>query len=73
MDISVKQILDSDIMYKTYIRSNSYWYKLLIRNPSMINNFIKEVKEKYKLTFHDKVENVIDKVNMMTKLIDVLR
>ena len=73
MDINVKQLLDSNNMYKAYIRSNSYWYKVLIRNPNMIDKFIKEVKEKYKLTFHDKVEGAIDKINMVTKLMNVLR
>ena len=73
MDIKVKLLLDSNQMYKAYIRSNSYWYKYLIRNPDMLDKFIKEVKEKYKLTFPDKIENVIDKVNMVTKLMNILR
>ena len=49
MDTRIKIMLDSNPEYKRYLRSNSYWYKTLNRNPEMINNFIDEVKEKYKL------------------------
>ena len=72
MDISVKTLLDSNIIYKTYIRSNSYWYKILIRDPKMLDKFIKETKEKYRLTFHNKIEDTIDKINMIIKLMNVI-
>ena len=73
METRVKLIIDSNINYKNYLRSNSYWYKILNRNPEMINDFIKEVKEKYKLRPTDKINNFIDKLDMVNKFIDVLR
>ncbi len=73
METRIKLIIDSDTNYKNYLRSNSYWYKLLNRNPEMINDFIKEVKEKYKLRPTDKINNIIDKLDMVNKFIDVLR
>ena len=39
----------------------------------MIDEFIKEVKEKYKLRTSDKINNVMDKIQMVSKFIDVLR
>ena len=68
-----KLILDSNPNYIKYIRTNSYWYKLLNRNPDLINNFISEVKEKYKLRTTDKINNIIEKINMINKFINVLR
>ena len=73
METRIKLIIDSDTNYKNYLRSNSYWYKLLNRNPEMINDFIKEVKEKYKLRPSDKIKYIIDKLDMVNKFIDVLR
>ena len=73
MDTSIKILLDSNIIYKKYLRSNSYWYKILNRNPELVNDFIKEVKEAYKLTTTDKINNVIDKIDMASKIINALK
>ena len=73
METKIKILLDSNIYYKTYIRYNSYWYKILNRDPNMLDNFIKEVKEKYKLRTTDKINDVIDKMNMLSKFINIMR
>ena len=73
MDMKVKLLLDSNPIYKEYIRTNSYWYKTLNRNPDMVDLFIKEAKEKYKLTTVDKINNVMDKIDMISKFMNVLR
>ncbi|HIU40779.1 MAG TPA: YlbE-like family protein [Candidatus Aphodocola excrementigallinarum] len=73
MDTKIKLIIDSNPNYKRYLRSNSYWYKTLNRNPQMVDSFIKEVKEKYKLRTQDKINNIMDKIDMLSKFINVLR
>ena len=73
MDTKIKILLDSNPNYKEYIRNNSYWYKTLNRNPDMINVFLEEVKEKYKLRASDKIDNLIDKIDMVNKFMDILR
>ena len=73
MDMRVKILLDSNPLYKEYIRYNSYWYKILNRNPELINNFIKEVKEKNKLTTTDKINSTIEKIDMLSKFMNILR
>ncbi len=73
MDTKIKLIIDSNPNYKRYLRSNSYWYKTLNRNPQMVYSFIKEVKEKYKLRTQDKINNIMDKIDMLSKFINVLR
>ena len=69
----VKILLDSSPMYKEYIRYNSYWYKILNRNPELINSFIKEVKEKNKLTTTDKISSAMEKIDMLSKFINIIR
>lgn len=73
METKIKLLLDSNPMYKKYLRDNSYWYKILNRNPKMIDEFLKEVKEKYKLRTEDKINNVMDKIDMISKFINILR
>ena len=73
MDTRIKIILDSNTDNKRYISTNSYWYKTLNRNPLMIDTFISEVKEKYKLRTSDKINDIIDKIDMVSKFINVLR
>ncbi len=73
MDIRVKLALDGNPKYKEYLRSNSYWYKTLNRNPDMMNVFINEVKDKYKLRTTDKINDVMNKLDMVNKFINVLR
>ncbi len=73
MDTKIKIFLDSNPDYKNYLRSNSYWYKILNRNPDMIGSFIEEVKEKYKLRTSDKINNVVEKIDMLSKFLNVLR
>lgn len=73
MDIKIKLFLDSNPDYKRYLRDNSYWYKTLIRDPKMIDVLVEEAKDKYKLRTTDKINNIIDKIDMVSKFINVLR
>ena len=73
MDTKIKIIIDSNPNYKRYLRTNSYWYKILNRNPFLIDDFIREVKEKYKLRTTDKINDIMDKIDMVSKFINVLR
>ena len=73
MRTNIKILLDSNPIYKEYLRTNSYWYKILNRNPLSIEDFIKEVKEKYKLRMSDKIDDFIDKIDMINRFINVLR
>ena len=48
------------------VLQNTIWF------GSSFNLFINEVKEKYKLRTTDKINNVIDKIDMVSKLINVI-
>lgn len=70
-----------DLIYKIksnnnlhrYIRENSYWYKLLNRNPSLINKMEEDMKKKYKLTFEDKIDDLNNKINLVKGFMDVIK
>ena len=67
----VKEKLDKDPRFKKYLRENSNWYKELNRDPNSYNNFVKEMKKKYKLRTIDKIDNFVDTVDLVTKIINV--
>lgn len=67
----VKEKLDKDPRFKKYLRENSNWYKELNRNPSSYDTFVKEMKKKYKLRTIDKVDNFVDTVDLVTKIINL--
>ena len=54
-----------------YLRENSNWYKQLNRDPNSYNEFVKEMKVKYKLRTIDKIDNFVDTVDLVTKIINI--
>ena len=50
---------------------NSYWYKILNRDYTKYDEFIKDMKAKYKLRTIDKIDNAIDMVDLVTKFISI--
>ena len=56
--------IKNDAMLQKYIRENSYWYKLLNRNPNLMPNLIDEMKKAYKLTTSDKINELSNKIDL---------
>ena len=55
--------------YLKYLRSHSYWYKLLNRNPNNFRLFEEEVKKEYRLTKADRLENFFNNFEMLEKIL----
>ena len=60
-------------MLTRFIREYPIWYKYLNRNPDLFNNMIQDMKEKYKLTTSDRINNALNSISMLQSLIDVLK
>ena len=56
--------------YLNYLRENSNYYKLLNRSDKNYNTFVNDMKKKYKLRTIDKVDNFVDSIDLITKIID---
>ena len=75
----MEKIMDREVIEKfrknkkflNYLRENSNWYKELNRDKSNYDLFIKKMKEKYKLRTIDKVDNFVDNVDLVTKIINM--
>ena len=71
MNSEIKKKLDANPKYLELLRMNSYWYKILNRDYTKYDEFIKDMKTKYKLRTIDKIDNAIDMVDLVTKFISI--
>lgn len=71
MNSEIKKKLDQNPKYLELLRMNSYWYKYLNRDNTKYEEFIKDMKIKYKLRTIDKIDNAIDMVDLVTKFISI--
>lgn len=73
MSIDTILKINSDPLQKRFLRENSYWYKYLNRSNMYYKDFITDMKNKYKLTPQDKLNKVIDNINMINTFLEVLK
>lgn len=73
MTLEIQFKLKENPAYLKYLRSHSYWYKYLNRNPNLLKEFILEVKREYKLTKTDKLIRTLETIEMMEKVMNTLK
>ncbi len=73
MTLDLQFKLKSNPLYIKYLHENSYWYKILNREPNEFNNFIKELQTKYKLRPEDRINNLISTIETITNLFNALK
>lgn len=72
MNYNIQFRIKSNPLYQRYIRENSYWYKILNRSPERFNDFVEEIKIRYKLRPGDKLNNVLDKIRLIQRFMSML-
>ena len=65
--------IKNNALLQKYIRENSYWYKILNRNPNYIEYLIDEMKVKYKLTTADKINDLSDKLDLIRAFMNAFK
>ena len=73
MNLDIQFKIKNDKNLSNYLRQNSNWYKYLNRNPANFNNFVNEMREAYKLRPTDKFNNFVEKLDLISSFIDVLK
>ena len=68
MPLEIQMKLNENPLYKNYLRSNSIWYKKLIRNPNLFKEFVNEMKTNYQIRPIDKISKTIDTLNVISNL-----
>lgn len=57
----------------TYIRNNSHWYKLLNRNPLMINELERLVKEEKRIEKQTRFSKLIEYIDMFQSIVSNMK
>ena len=73
MSLDILMHINNDPFQKQFLRENSYWYKYLNRSNIYYKDFIIDMKNKYKLTTQDKINKVINNINMLNTFLEVLK
>jgi len=59
--------------YIQYLRENSYWYKILNRDPSMFSVFEEKVKDEYRLRVSDRITKALSTIEMIQNVVSTLK
>lgn len=73
MQVSLQIRIKNDPNLYRYLRENSYWYKALNRSPLAIKDMEAEMREKYKLTAVDKIENISRTISFVQTFMDIMK
>ena len=68
MTLGIQFRIKNNPHYQRYIRENSYWYKILNRDPSRIKEMEELAKEKYQLRPTDRINRMLETVEMLQTL-----
>lgn len=72
MRLELQYRIGQDEKQRTFLMENSYWYKYLNRTNNYYKDFLEDMKDKYKLKPEDKINRIIDNINMVKTFLDVL-
>ena len=73
MSLDIIMKINENPLEKKFLRENSYWYKYLNRSSNYYKEFIKQMKETYKLTTKDKINKLNNDINMFKTFLEVLK
>lgn len=72
MNLKTQFVIKNNPYLARYLHENSHWFKIINRNPAMIAEVEKEMKEKYKLTAKDKMEDLGRKIEFVQNFMNLL-
>lgn len=72
MQLETINELERDQKMHQYLLENSAYYKILNRSHDNYKTFVNDMKEKYKLKTTDKINGVIEKVDLVSSVLKVI-
>ncbi len=73
MELSLQIKLKDNPKYYQFLKENSQWIKTLNRNASNYTKFETEMKKLYKIRTTDKINEVIDNIDLISTIISSLK
>ena len=72
MSIETQFYLNNNPLLKKFLHENPKYYKYLNRDPAFIIELTNLMKQEYKLTLPDRIDNLKEKLDMVNTFIDIL-
>lgn len=73
MNLNLQYKIKQDPRQLSFLRENSYWYKYLNRSEKYYKDFIDDMKDKYKLKPTDRLNKMMENIEMFRTFLDVLK
>ena len=73
MNLNIQYRISQDPRQLQFLREHSYWYKYLNRSELYYKDFINDMKDKYKLKPTDRINKMIENIDMFRTFLDVLK
>ncbi len=73
MDLATQFAIKNNPNLYRFLRENSYWYKELNRNPESIKQMEEKMKEYYKITPKDKMQELERKIELIRTFMEIMR
>jgi hypothetical protein len=73
MQLDTQFKLKQNPYYVSYLRSNSYWYKTLTREPKKIDDFIQEYKKYNRQVKTSRLTETLEYIEMLTTIMSSLK
>ena len=73
MNLDIQFKLKNNPLYIKYLRENSYWYKILNREPNSFQIFEEEMKTNYKLRPSDRINQALEYIEMFETIMSTLK
>lgn len=73
MNLDLQFRIKNNPNMQRYLRENSNWYKYLNRNPESLGTFNVEMRERYKLRPGDRINDFVNKLDLISSFINVLK
>ena len=73
MHLEIQQKLYNDKQMAEFLKQNSQWYKYLNRNPDLWKEFTAQMKEKYKVSRVDKIEGIMENIDLISNVLGILK
>ena len=73
MNLNLQYKIKEDPRQQQFLRENSYWYKYLNRSEKYYKDFLDDMKDKYKLKPTDKLNKIMNDIEMFRTFLDVLK
>ena len=72
MELSIIYKIKQDKKHYDYLRSHSYWYKYLNRDPNNYKLFLEAYKKYSRSLTTNKLSDTINNIDMVTNILKVL-